>query len=177
MILTIIGVVSGGALAIVFSYAEPLILENRKRAINKAVKAVVPGASQIKSEKSGDILIYRGIDGGGRVIGYAFRTEFSGFQGKIAIMIGMDARLEEVTGLEVLENIETPGLGNKIDEQSWRNGFAGLSGLSEMILVKNIAANKQQNEIEAITGATISSQAVVDGANAMIDEVRRAVVE
>lgn len=177
MILTIIGVVSGGALAIVFSYADPLIQENRIKAINKAVKTVVPGASQIKSEKSGDILIYRGMDGDGSVIGYAFRTEFSGFQGKIAIMIGMDARFEEVTGLEVLENIETPGLGNKIAEQTWRDGFAGLSGLSEMMLVKNITAKKQRNEIEAITGATISSQAVVDGANAMIDKVRRAVGE
>lgn len=174
IILTIIGILSGGILSVVFSYANPLIQENRRRATNEAVKTVVPGTSKVESERRENLLVYKGLDSEGKLQGYAFTADFSGFQGKIRIMIGVDPGFERITGLDVLENIETPGLGNKIVAKSWLDGFNGLSAVQEMTLVKNQAADKKNNEVEAITGATISSQAVVDGANAELARVRQA---
>lgn len=175
IILTIVGLVSGGTLAVVFSYANPLIQENKRLATNEAVKTVVPGASTVKPERRKGVQIYRGLDSDGRLKGYAFPAEFSGFQGKIRIMIGVDPDFTKITGLDVLENIETPGLGNKIVDESWRSGFNGLNAGEGMSLVKNQTADRSANEVEAITGATISSQAVVDGANAELVKVREAV--
>lgn len=176
LILTIIGVISGGLLAVVFRFAEPLIQENRRRATQAAVREVVPGTEGVESEKIDGLTVFKGLGKNGKLLGYAFPTEFSGFQGKIKIMVGMDRRLEKVTGLVVLENIETPGLGNKIVDKSWRNRFVGLSAKTGMRLVKNKVADQEQNEVEAITGATISSQAVLDGANRQIKQVRKAIV-
>jgi len=173
IILTMVGLLSGGVLSVVFSYANPLIQENRRRATNESVKTVVPGTLKVESERRGDILLYKGIGSGDKLRGYAFSTEFSGFQGKITIMIGVDPGFEKITGLDILENIETPGLGNKIVAKSWREGFVGLSATQEMSLVKNQTADKGKNEVEAITGATISSKAIVDGANAELARVRR----
>ncbi len=172
IILTIVGLLSGGVLSVVFSYANPLIQENRRRATNAAVKTVVPGTSKVEPEQRGDILLYKGLDGQGKLRGYAFSAEFSGFQGKIRIMIGVDPGFDKIMGLDVLENIETPGLGNKIVAKSWRDGFIGLNATQEIDLVKNQTADKGKNEVEAITGATISSQAIVDGANAELARVR-----
>lgn len=173
--LTVVGVVSGGLLSVVFGFAEPLIQENRRRATQAAVREVVPGTQSVKSAKIDGLTVFKGLDKDGKLLGYAFPAEFSGFQGKIKIMVGIDPQLEKVTGLVVLENIETPGLGNKIVDKSWRDRFIGLSGKTEMRLVKNQAADKEQNEVEAITGATISSQAVLDGANRQIKQVREAI--
>ena len=176
IVLTMVAVLSGGSLAVVFGFADPLIQANRRRETREAVMAVVPGTARIERGRrvKGEI-VFRVLDKNGRLLGYAFPTEFSGFQGKIKIMVGMDSKLETITGLVVLENVETPGLGNKISDKSWRDGFRGLSGEEEIRLVKNQAADREQNEVEAITGATISSQAVVKGATARIMEVRKAV--
>lgn len=177
IILTIIGVVSGGLLSVVFGFADPLIQANRRRETQAAVRAVVPGAEKVEREKINGVEVFKGLNDNGDLLGYAFPAEFTGFQGKIKIMVGTDAKLEKVTGLEVLENVETPGLGNKIVDESWRDRFKGLSARTDMVLVKNQAANREQNEVEAITGATISARAVVVGANAQIKKVREAIAE
>ena len=175
MVLTVVGVISGGLLSVVFGFAEPLIQENRRRATQAAVREVVPGTVSVKNEKIDGLIVFKALGKNGKLLGHAFPSEFSGFQGKIKIMVGMDRQLEKVTGLVVLENIETPGLGNKIVAKSWRDLFVGLSAKTGMRLVKNKVADKEQNEVEAITGATISSQAVLDGANRQIKQVRKAI--
>ena len=79
------------------------------------------------------------------------------------MMLGVDPGFEKILGLKVIENIETPGLGNRIAEAGWQKQFAGLSAEEKIIVIKNQTPEKANNEIEAITGATISSKAVADG--------------
>lgn len=174
LVLVIVGILSGGSLAVVFGFANPLIKENRRRATEEAVRHVLPGTRKFETRKVKGLTIYRGMDTRGRLLGYAFAAERSGFQGKIQMMIGADAKLENITGLVILANVETPGLGNKIGEKSFHDRFIGLGLGEKIIIVKNEKADRAQNEVEAITGATISSRAVVDGANEEIAKVRKA---
>lgn len=173
-ILTIIGVLSGALLAWVYAAANPLIEENRRRATKEAVIAVLPGTSKVKIMKAGKVRLFMGQDKNGRQTGLAFPAEPAGFQGKIKMMIGMDPKLKKTIGLAILENVETPGLGSRITEKSFQAQFAGLSGEREIILLKNQAPDKKKNQVEAITGATISSRAVTAGINKEIARVRKA---
>jgi electron transport complex protein RnfG len=175
LVLTIIGVISGAALSVVFGFVNPQIQENRRVATNEAVKNVVPGAVKVESEKRDGETIFKGMDKDGRLLGYAFTAEFSGFQGKITAMIGMDTGFKKVTGLDILENVETPGLGQKVSSESWQDQFKGLNGAKEIMVVKYQTPDKSRNEVEAVTGATISSKSVVKGVNERISQIREAV--
>ncbi len=172
-VLTVIGFVSGGLLAWVYSVANPLIVKHRQEATRAAVKAVLPGAKSIKKASRSGTSVYIGRDAKGASIGNAFEVETSGFQGKITMMIGMDGSFDKIIGLKVLDNVETPGLGAKITDSSFQDQFKGLSGASEIVLLKNQAPDKLKNQVEAIAGATISSRAVVGGLNAEIAKVRK----
>lgn len=165
---------AGAALSAVYGYTDDMIRRNQRLATEKAIKAVVPGSKKFKKERLGKENIYKGIGADGALRGYAFISEFPGFQGKIRVMIGMDPELEKITGLEVLDNDETPGLGNRIVNSSWRSGFEGIRGDNKITLVKNKTADKSKNEVEAITGATISSRAVIQGVDKKVKAVRKA---
>ena len=84
-----------------------------------------------------------------------------GFQDTIAILYGYKPAETLVVGMEVLESRETPGLGDKIyKDAEWVGAFSALSIDPEIVAVKN-GTRSDANEIDAITGATISSKAVV----------------
>jgi electron transport complex protein RnfG len=84
-----------------------------------------------------------------------------GFQDTIAILYGFKPGDKLVVGMEVLESRETPGLGDKIyKDAEWVAGFSALSVEPEIFAVKK-GTKSSANEIDAITGATISSKAVV----------------
>ncbi len=170
LVLSIVGIVSGGALVGVYRYAQPRIEENKKREIRQAIFKVIPEAKSYEIITKDGRLIYKGLDSSGNLVGYAFLGEGAGYQGKIEIMIGMDSVLDKTTGIQILESIETPGLGAKITSEPFRDQFRELLILPFIELVKG--KTKESNQIQAITGATISSQAVVDILNKTIKEVR-----
>ena len=115
----------------------------------------------------------------GNELGYALPYEGNGFQGKIRLMVGVTNDLGKVVGLRVLEQVETPGLGTKIvtdpsdkANPEWFPGqFNGVITSPLITVVKNAKPSKD-SEIMAITGATISSKAVVDIINSGIKELR-----
>ena len=84
-----------------------------------------------------------------------------GFQDTIALLYGYRPGEKIVVGMEVLESRETPGLGDKIyKDAAFVGAFSALSVEPEIVAVKK-GTKSQPNEIDAITGATISSKAVV----------------
>ncbi len=174
MALTIIGVISGALLAGVFSFTDPLIKKNRRAELRKAVKKAVPGTVEIATVKRGGVVFYEGRDSSGRVTGRAFTDEFPGFQGFIKTMIGVDPDFDKVTGLVVLESLETPGLGSKITEPFFQDRFQGLNAGAPLRLVKNQQGDANKNEIESITGATISARAVVEAADERLSKAKAA---
>jgi len=101
---------------------------------------------------------------GGNIVGYTVKTAPSnGYSGPIEMLTGisMDGVVQAIA---ILKQNETPGLGAKATEPEFKDQFKEKSALAEIIVVKSKPA-ADSNEIQAITGATITSKAVTDGAN------------
>jgi Na+-translocating ferredoxin:NAD+ oxidoreductase subunit G len=122
------------------------------------VLKVVPGAESMKPV---DEDVYAALDASGKPVGYALAGQGPGFQDTIRLIYGYDPARRTVTGLEILDSRETPGLGDKIfKDQAFVDTFKALTIDPEIKLVKP-KTRAATNEVDAITGATISSRAVV----------------
>jgi len=174
VVLLVIGAIAGGILGAVYQKMYPLIVKNRQQALKAAVLQVLPKAKSFKQLKKDKLVVYQGLNAKKQPVGWAFAVETPGFQGVIKMMVGVSQNFKQITGLTVLENVETPGLGARITEADFQKQFVALSPKKEIILVKNQAPVKEKNEVEAISGATISSRAVVNGLNKQILKVRKA---
>ncbi|MEA3488897.1 MAG: RnfABCDGE type electron transport complex subunit G [Candidatus Omnitrophota bacterium] len=168
--LTAVSVVSGVSLVLVYNYSMPKIKVNIEREKNSAIKNIFPGA--VKIEKTGKEEIFRVTDKTGKLLGYAFIAKGNGYQGEIKLIVGVDPEIAKMQGMEVIESQETPGLGAEIAGEKFREQFQGLSITHDVEYIKN-RKPQQPYQIEAITGATISSRAVVNIINERIHEVRR----
>jgi electron transport complex protein RnfG len=172
--LAIAGLVSGVAIIGIYEATLPTITENKARELREAVFKVLPGVSQMQAlvYRDGELIvvdapdkdepvIYGGYDEQGDFVGYAMPAAGPGFQDTIGILYGYKPAEKIVVGMEVLESRETPGLGDKIYKDAvFVGGFSALSVEPEIVAVKK-GTKSQPNEIDAITGATISSKAVV----------------
>ena len=106
----------------------------------------------------------------GKLAGWVAKTRGQGYADKIELLIGLDPMVENITGLFVLDQKETPGLGNKIITQKWRKQFIKKDTRNPLVVVKKGA--KASNEIDAITGATISSKSVTNIINTAINDLK-----
>ena len=172
--LAIAGLVSGIAIIGIYESTLPTITANKARELREAVFKVLPGVSQMQAlvSRDGELVvvaapdkdepvIYGGYDEAQAFVGYAIPAAGPGFQDTIAILYGYIPGKKQVVGMEVLESRETPGLGDKIYKDAvWVAGFSALSVEPEIIAGKK-GTKSSPNEIDAITGATISSKAVV----------------
>ncbi|MBN2572200.1 MAG: FMN-binding protein [Ignavibacteriales bacterium] len=165
--LTVIGIISGGFLMKINEWAEPKIDEHRKTATEEAIFKVQQKAKSYEKVNV-DKELYKVYDENKNPIGFALPFVGNGFQGKIRVIIGIADDLEKLTGIQVLEQVETPGLGTKIVEDPSKKGnefwfpnqFIDLSVKPEIKWIKGIAPD-EPNEVEAITGATISSKSLI----------------
>ena len=180
VVLTAITILSGAILSTWDNITKPAIEAYKLQELQKAIAEVLPQFDAYEEIKAGDMILYIGIlEDIPEPNGIAFEAVGNGFQGKISIMVGMKNDFSEIFGIKILEQIETPGLGTKIVEDPsnkkdpfwWSNQFQGLHTNPEIGVVKNIKPTKP-TDIQAITGATISSQAVVNILNAQISQAK-----
>ena len=175
IVLTVIAALSGGILAAWDSYTAPKIALHREAALQAAIKQVLPPFDSLTTRHTDRQTFYFAHQADS-VVGVAFEAVGNGFQGQIRMMVGFQPNLKTMTGLQVLEQVETPGLGtriaddpsNKTNAHWFTQQFRGLTPLPEIIAIKNAKPSKS-NEIQAITGATISSQSVVRIMNQQIE--------
>ncbi len=172
-----VGLAAGLALAGAYEFTLPRIEANKARALRQAVTRVVPGSTQMQElmmvdgalklapDGSKEPRVYAAYDGGGELRGFAIPSEGPGFQDTISLIYGYDPDERALTGMFVLQSRETPGLGDKIfKDAKWVASFEGLSVDPELVVVKDGA--DAANELDAITGATISSKAIAKIINA-----------
>jgi len=169
--LTIIGVISGGVLSGINGWAEPKIIANRIAETERAIFVVQNKATSYKKIEDVNFELYEVFDDSSNSLGYALPFEGNGFQGKIRLIVGISKDLDKVLGLEVLEQVETPGLGTKITETPFTDQFIKLIINSKIKSVKGVEP-QNPNEVQAITGATISSVAVVRIINEGISKLK-----
>jgi len=106
----------------------------------------------------------------GKLAGWVVKTAGQGYADKIELLIGLDSAAETITGLFVLDQKETPGLGNKIVTEKWRNQFIAKKTGSPLTVTKEGA--RAPNEIDGVTGATISSRAVSSIINTTMNDLK-----
>ncbi len=167
LVLGLVCLVSAGLLSFVYAKTQPLVEEQKEKAASSAMYYVLPGAESFEKSKEGDY--YIGKDKQGGIVGYAFKTSEKGYSSEIVLMVGVDKR-GRITGIKVLSQNETPGLGTRIvevraDSTIW-DKIKGKEGQSapkmpwflEQFLGKD---KKTLVEVKTISGATISSSAVL----------------
>jgi electron transport complex protein RnfG len=184
LVLSSTAIIVGALLAGFFQLVSAKIEANRLEEERRAIFAVIEG---IECDECYEVItkdievdgkvkpfrIFRGHDMEGNTVGYSFIAEGPGFSAKIRMMVGLNVVPDTLSGLRVVEQIETPGLGDKITKEKFHSQFKGLSVKPEIEYVKNRKPEKA-NQIQAVTGATISSRAVVNAINKNIKVVLKA---
>lgn len=170
LVLAIVGFISGGSLALVYKYALPQIELNQKKELDAAIFKVFPQGRDYEVITEEDEIFFKVLDKQKNLLGYAFIAEGNGYEGVIKLMVGLKDDLNTLSGMEVLESVETPGLGGEISGADFKKQFRGLKTVPEIICSK--AKPTKPNEIQAITAATISSKSVVNIINKRIEKIR-----
>jgi electron transport complex protein RnfG len=182
--LAVAGALAGLAIVMVFQWADPRIEAWRAEVLSEAVTEVLRGAERYEtvfleegaftgspvSDTTGLDRVYIGYGPADEPVGVALVGAGAGFQDVIRLIFGYDPDDGAVIGMQVLESKETPGLGDKIEKDS---AFVGEFARVEAPLVGLKAGRETgaETEVTMITGATISSRAIVDIINARLLEV------
>ena len=155
--------VVAAALAGVNSITKPEIEKLTAQKTQAAIEAVLPGGGEVVEFPATALVskVYASETG------YAVEVTPGGFDNTITMMVGVDKE-GNVLGIDIISHTETAGLGAVADAAtpagvSFREQFAGKSG--------SVSVTKDGGEIEAITGATITSRAVCVGVNAALEVV------
>ncbi len=172
LVLTGIGIVAGGLLAMVDGWADPLIAANKKAETEAAIFRVQSEGKNYEALANAGFEVYKVKNENSEELGYALVYEGNGFQGKIRLICGLSKDLEKILALEILEQVETPGLGTVITEPRYTEQFINLQTTPTIEIVKGVEPSKS-TEVQAITGATISSKAVVAIINNGIEQMRK----
>jgi len=160
----------GAALAGVDGALADKIKTNKINETMGQIPSLVPGATGGEKAELDGQEVYRAVDAQGRQVGWLVPAAGQGFADRIEILIGLSPSADKITGIYVLSNKETPGLGNKIDDVRWTGQFAGKSAAGPLVVRK--AKTTDENAIQAITGATISSEAVTGIVNSTVAALR-----
>ena len=177
MTLALGGLISGLGIVGVYEATLSTITEYRAQELRAAVFKVLPGVTQMQElaqesdqlvavvneegEESRDNTIYGGYDEERNFVGYAIPGEGPGFQDTIKLLYGYLPTANKVVGMEVLQSRETPGLGDKIYKDLVFVGAFSDLPIEPTIEVVKKGRKVSDNQVDAITGATISSRAVV----------------
>ena len=143
---------------------EQINAQNTKKAMSRVLKAETYTEKTLK--KDGDEISYYEACDGDSVKGFIFVTTANGYGGEVKVMTAIlpDGTVKAVEILDVSN--ETPGLGQNAAQEKFYGQFSGMSGT--LSVVKS-GADSSAGEINAVTGATITSRAVTKAVNEALD--------
>ena len=156
LILLVICAVSTGLLAYVNSITAPVINENNIKAQIEARKEVLPKASDFNDLGDG---VFKGVDESGNLAGYTVNVKTAGYGGDIDMIVGINSD-NTVSGVAILSMSETPGLGAKANDEGFLSQYIAKNKTLEL-----------KKDIEAISGATVTSTAVTNGVKKALEKV------
>ncbi|MDY3225705.1 MAG: RnfABCDGE type electron transport complex subunit G [Candidatus Faecousia sp.] len=164
--LLLITAVVAAALACVNAVTAPKIAELNAQKTQNAIEAVLPGGGEPVdfTDDTGLVsTVYKGQ------AGYAVEVAPSGFNGTVTMMVGVDTS-GKVLGISIVNHTETAGLGavaaaDTAAGEAFRSQFVGMSG--------SVSVTKDGGQVDALTGATITSRAVCTGVNAALSVVAK----
>ena len=158
-ILAIICVVASGLLAGMNSLTKLRIIAQAQTEEETALREVMPFGEYFEPVKKGeDIIYYKVSNKDNKFIGVAFKASGKGYSSVIDTLVGL-ARDGTITAIKIMNQNETPGLGARVAESSFTGRFSdkNIQGLAN---------------VQAITGATISSKAVIEAVKKKAEEIK-----
>jgi len=179
--LGLVAMLSGLLVVLTYRFTLPMIEENKRLAIERALFKVIPGAVSRQDfviteqgirradQDSDGVTLYAGYDQEGRLKGVALEAAAAGYQDVIRILYGYDPYCQCIRGIQVLKMAETPGIGDKIiKDADFQQNFVALEarahvsgeGLEHAIVPVKHGTRTEPWQIDAISGATITSKAV-----------------
>ena len=165
LITGIAGLLLGGAFEITKAPIAASIESNRQT----AMKEILPLADKfVKTDVKVNDKVSEVNSGmkGTEIAGYAIKVAPKGYGGPVEIMVGV-SKDGKVTGIKILSHTETPGLGANAPNPEFSGQFVNKPIKDKLEVVK--VAPTKDNQVQAITGATITSKAVTLGVNDAID--------
>lgn len=186
------GAVAGALIVIAFTLTDPAIQVNRARRLDAAISEVLKGPARydtlyvvegaLAKVPPADVdpatleRVFFGHAADDTPTGYAIVAEAPGFADVIRVIFGYDPATRTLIGMKVLENKETPGLGDKIEKDTAFVGqFRGT--LTPLLGVKQGAGKGVAAEVDMITGATISSRTVIKIINQALERLGPALAQ
>ena len=163
----------GLLIAVTDSALSQRIEQNQQNKLYSLMRTLITTADNFeKIELDETTTVFKALDSDKGISGFAFIAAGAGFADKIELVIAVDGNFEKLFGFKVLASNETPGFGSKISEDFFDNQFAGAP--AEIFeLVRSGNEEEIDSRIVAISGATVSSEAVVKIFNAYIDKVKK----
>ena len=181
-----IAMISGFLVVMVYQFTLPIINENKREALARAVFKVIPkarqqryfslddaqGLTRLSEDAIAEANVFAGYDEQGALMGVALEAAAPGYQDVVRTLYGYSPACECIIGITVLESKETPGLGDKVEtDEDFLANFEALDArlnadksamLHDIETVKHGAKTKPW-QIDSISGATITSKAIGRG--------------
>ena len=172
----------GLLIAVTNAALAPKIRQNEINKRNRMVTVLLPEAKDFKlleeqieiqslQGKKENVEVYKAMSAADECVGWSFEAVGSGFVDKIKLVIALDKNFEKIAGFDVLSSNETPGFGDQIKYDYYRDQFKGAPA-GQLKLVTIGERSKIDSEIVAISGATISSEAVVEIVSNSVTKVK-----
>ena len=138
------------------------IEENEANKAKKTMQALISDATEFKDITTSAFESYEAVNASGETVGYIFVTVGKGgYSGDITVMTALDTK-GVVTGLEITADEETQGLGKNAHNENFRNQYIGKAVDVYKVIKGEASAD---GEIEALSGATKTSNAVTNAVN------------
>lgn len=185
-LILIMAIVFGALLAMVQITLSPKIAANMQAETFSAVPILIYGDGNVPADIQIETATVTAknnsldqtypvyiVKSGGELAGFAVKGVIMGYADNIEMLVGFNAEVSEITGVFVIYQKETPGLGSKITDADWNGQFVGKS--TNMPLAVN--SRDANTHIDSISGATISSVAVTDIINNIVRNVKSELIQ
>jgi len=197
IVLGLVAFISGLLIVTAYESTRETIATYKQQQLEQAVRQVIPGAESIRAygvvgnqvhpAETGDKLrFYAGYDKAGKLVGFAGEAAAPGYADMIRLLYGYNAECQCITGIAVLENHDTPGFGDKIDrDPQFLANFKTLdvrltedgTAVANPITTVKHGTKTQPWQIDAISGATISSKGVGKALRGSTDQLLPALMQ
>ncbi|UCG46075.1 MAG: FMN-binding protein [Phycisphaerales bacterium] len=172
----------GLLIAVTNAALSPRIEQNRINKLNDRARALLPGVERfmpVEAEiviKSGGraerIDVYKAESKPGECVGWTFSASGPGFIDKIELVVAVDGNFEKLAGFDVLASSETARVGDQIKEPFFREQFVGAP-VGDLIAVRSGDTSAKDEKIVTISGATITSEAVVEIISSSAKQIKK----
>ncbi len=184
--MAIFSAIAGVLIVVAFQSTKPRIAQNRAVMLAAAIDEVLAAPAKVRTvfvykgalvdslpagvDSTGLDKVYLGLDAAGQPRGFAVTASGNGFSDVIDLIFGYEPVSGKILGMKVLSETDTPGLGDKIEKDSaFVNGFSGP--LAPIQGIKRTTKKTDPHQVDMITGATISSRAVINAINNRLEKV------